>query len=395
MQSTYYMLLLIASSLSSRILKTEPSKNPLYKGQCSSYINIISGYECTQSKNIGTNNRSIVFLIRDSSGTKFAMKVQEKSEKTLKEAKVLKELKGQRFIIDLVQDEIFEDIHIFILEYAPNKNLEIVLQTSDYFSDMNRTLIFFSELIEGLKAIHKHGYVHCKFSLENIVLTEDYEPRIIDFNAVEEMNKEDYFKGIPIYMSPELVNAYDKKEKIVYNEAIDIYAAGIVLYYMQMHTFPLTDYNMEYMKMINSDIVFYEGTSTLFMNIIIKCLQLEKKRYSTAELLKFLKNNIEHYEDSPLINGYYYSMAKDNLKIFKSTVSNNKYYTLCILLAAVLIFSATIIICYFQVCLFLVWSKTDTERVSMPPSETNIDKRFIDSVGVSRIKRASQDDPRR
>jgi serine/threonine protein kinase len=384
------MLILVSFSISSRVLTDKEYDKDLLKQPCSFYIKHFSKYKCVKEKSIGRVGGTLVFQIQTSKKRRYALKVQARSKTSVKEADILKELSGKPYIIKLLNEFVNDDLHLLVLEYAPRKSLEIVLQTSDHFSSMENILVFFEQLIQGIRTIHQQGYVHAKICLENIAITENYEPRIIDFDSAEKIGTSTYFKGIPVYMSPELVKALNQKEKIKYESPIDIFAAGIVFYYIKMHHFPLSNYHMEYMQMINAPIEFEEGESTIFMSVINKVLQLKKERYSDDKLIDFLQKNIEHFDDPPLLSNYYYTMDENDLRIYKSVISNINYWTVCILVAAVVIFSLSLMFCYFQVCLFMIWSKTDKNRVSLPPSERQINHRFLDSTTASKIKQPVQ-----
>jgi serine/threonine protein kinase len=380
------MLILVTFITSS---KTKIQSDTLNKS-CSFYIKNLPKYQCVKDTSIGRVNGTLIFQIKNKKKKQFALKVKPRSTNSVKEIAILKELKDMPYVIQLYDEFSNDEFHMLILEFAARNSLEMVLQTSDYFSDMEKTLEFFKMLMEGIQSIHKKGYVHAKICIENIVLTENYEPRIIDLNAAEKIGAKDYFKGIPIYMSPELVKALNKKEKIVYDGAIDVFAAGIVFYYIKYHYFPLSNYHMEYMQMINTPIEFEEGSSSLFMYIVNKCLQLKNTRYNDEDLIAYLKMNVDHFDDTPLVSNYFYTMEENDLRIYRNTVSEVNYWTICILIAAVLVFSASMLFCYFQVCLFMIWSKTDANRMSLPTSERNVQTKFMDSTATFHIKQPVQ-----
>ena len=376
---------LFSSLFQSRILNTGIQNDEVYQGICTSYVNIVKGYKCIRNFYIGRGESSSVFLVKNEADKVFAMKVQQKTEQSLLEAKIYDELKGEPYIAQKQTEGMFEDIHVIILEYGMRKSLEVVLQTSDYFNDLFKTLDFFKKLLIGIISIQKHNYVHRNINLQNIVVTENYEPLIIDFGSAIKIDSQDYFLGVPIFMSPELILAMNSKEKINYTTSIDVFAAGIILYYMKMHKYPFDNYQMQYNQMIKTPVIFKEDSSSLFMNIILRCLQLEERRETAEQLLDYLNTNADEQHEYPLVNSYYYQMRNKDLKIYISDDDSYKSGTMILFLGGILIFSFSIIFLICQLCFFFVWSKTSGQNMSARPSEMNIDTTFIDSVNVSKV----------
>ena len=377
-------ILLISPFFSSRILD-QIEDDSEFQGICSSYIGIVEGYKCIRDFNIGRSKRSSVFLVKNLKEEIFAMKVQQKSAKSQHESDMYDKLEGEPYIAKKETEGFYEDIHVIIMEYGERKSLEIVLQTSNHFDNIFKILEFFKKIMIGILAIHEKNYIHSKLSLGHIVVTNDYNPLFINFSSMKKINQEDYATGIPVYMSPKLVLAMNKGEKLIYTPSIDVFAAGIILYYMQMKKFPFGDYSMNYNLFVRKPLYFKEHSSILFMNVILKCLQKDDQIESLENIINYLETNANENHELELLNTYFYILNEKELKIVTNQESKFQNGGTIILVIGVLLFSFFIIFCFCQVCFFFVWSRTSDKNMSARPSEMDIDTTFIDSLNVSRL----------
>ena len=379
------MLLIVSPAHSSRILFEETTSSSTFEGICGSYIGIVDGFTCARDFHIGKGRGISIFLVKDGKDELFAMKVQTKSKKSKSESQAYDQLKNQRYIAQKITEGIFEDVHVMVLEYATRKSLEVVLQTSDYFSNIFKTLEFFDKLIQGIKNIHDQQLVHADINTRNVHVTEKYEPMIVNFGSAVEMGSEGYFRGTPMYMSPEMVLAMNRKEPLQFTAETDIFAAGVLLYFMKTHLFPFDDYQMHYNAMITSPVVFREGDSTLFMNVILRCLQLQPNISSAEKLHSYISKQVTEDNEMPLVNSYVYTMRDHKLVIFSDNSILGSHRKMVFVVIGSLVVVSAVLFCFCQVFMFFVWSKTSNNVMSARPSEMHIDKTFIDSVNVSKL----------
>lgn len=82
-------------------------------------------------------------------------------------------------------------------------------------------------VIHGLMVMHSKNFIHLDIKPDNIVLDENYEPKIIDFGTamfLRDNNPVRNDRGSPLYMAPEIFGKSKCSKKS------DIYSFGILLY---------------------------------------------------------------------------------------------------------------------------------------------------------------------
>jgi serine/threonine protein kinase len=380
------MLLIVCANVNCKVLERLLKEQLEYRGNCETYIGIVKGFECIRDLYIDKGKNNTLYAVKDKDNKEYVMKVRTKSKKSIFESKMFDVLKGEAYIAQKISENIMDDIHVMIIQNAKRRNLETVLSTDDNFQDTLKMLMFFQQLIQGIRNIHKHKYAHTNINLKNILVTENYEPLIIGLDSMVELDSMHSFRGIHAYMSPEIILGMNLREKIKYTKSVDIYAAGVVLYYIKENKFPFENYQLQYQNLINTKIVFKEDSSSLFMNVVLRCLQLESNITDEKELLSYMDKSINEEHEFPLVNSYSFSMKENKLQLYVDNTKLHHQQMVVLTIVGIAILSLTILFCFCQLCLYVVWTKTSKHVMSARPSEMNIDTTFIDSVNVSKIQ---------
>lgn len=115
-----------------------------------------------------------------------------------------------------------------ILEYCPNGDLKKFV--AKYFPNKQipepQARKLFQQIFSGIKAMHASNIVHRDLKLDNILLGENFVPKIADFGLGRTIEGSDIFTtycGTPVMMAPEVVGR-------VYDAKCDIWSLGMMLY---------------------------------------------------------------------------------------------------------------------------------------------------------------------
>ncbi len=167
----------------------------------------------------------------------FALKVYDKGSKkdAINEVKALAKLKisGKHINVAQLYDyEISDDYSFVASEFVEGKNLleERLSQMGESarrertFLPMDRkTLVFlFEKISSGLEFIHSAGIVHNDLKLENIMIDENMNPKIIDLGLAGMRGR-----SAVIYGAPEVILDNQKP-----TTRSDVYQLGILFYYL-------------------------------------------------------------------------------------------------------------------------------------------------------------------
>ena len=196
-------------------------------------------------KKIGEGAYGKVYLVKAKDTNKeFAVKVLQKEDKTLKiKIKIIKTFSSlkNKNIINMINNGKGPFIRkgkdkgekeYIVYEYAPKGTL------FDYFTNPNKgsleenyAKILFKNILKGVQAMHNNKICHRDIKLENILLDENYNPKICDFGFVIQVHEGRKLKGrcgTRGYCAPEILK--EKKEYTGYDGIkADIFSLGISL----------------------------------------------------------------------------------------------------------------------------------------------------------------------
>jgi len=153
-------------------------------------------------------------------------------EYIIKEVKILMFLPECPYIIKLYEVYESNDEMIMILEYMPGKDLYHHIKNTEKISEP-QAFIYFSQILKGLLFLHFHGICHRDIKPENILFQDEMKLKIADFSLAEYYHENEMkcVCGTPGYMAPEIFT------REAYNEKIDIFSLGVVLYSMYNNFF--------------------------------------------------------------------------------------------------------------------------------------------------------------
>lgn len=124
-----------------------------------------------------------------------------------------------------------EERYTLITEYMPKKSVD--KKFGYIFNSLSKHVQYIILLGSalGMKYLHSCGIIHRDFKPGNILLDENYYPRICDFGESKISDDEltnilmESEKGTPLYMAPEIMT-----HEIPYNYKVDVYAFSLFAY---------------------------------------------------------------------------------------------------------------------------------------------------------------------
>ena len=202
------------------------------------YGNIDKKYDIIEKK--GSGATSVVFLVKDSTTKKiYAAKVMKKHCIFFNdEIEILNDLKGIKspYIVNLInngtgnvvkKDKVLKEKQYLILEYASKGSLLDYLRQYKQGLKKEYAKVIFVKILKGVLSCHNQGICHRDLKLENILLDENFNPKIADFGfATYDKGRLKEKVGTDGYSAPEL---YIENKRYDGFKA-DIFSLGVILF---------------------------------------------------------------------------------------------------------------------------------------------------------------------
>ncbi|OMJ93040.1 hypothetical protein SteCoe_4125 [Stentor coeruleus] len=187
-------------------------------------------------KEVGKGNYATVFLVQDIENyQKYAVKqinkeVVKKSSRgpsaVISEIEIMRKI-NHPMMIKLYMIYENDDFVSLVLDYVEGGDLFHRIQKKERFSE-EVAAIFISNMLEGLRYLHSLNIVHRDLKPENILMVsseDDSEFKLCDFGLACIAGDDQVLRcGSPGYVAPEILM------KKAYNNKVDIFSAGIILY---------------------------------------------------------------------------------------------------------------------------------------------------------------------
>ncbi|TKR73732.1 hypothetical protein L596_021010 [Steinernema carpocapsae] len=132
-----------------------------------------------------------------------------------------------------------------IMEYAGGGELDSFVNARGRLPEHEAKQLF-SQIVSAVTHMHQKGYIHRDIKPENIVFSRPGKVKLIDFGFAQKCDRTDTLTDFfcsPLFAAPE-------KELVHYSgHKVDVYALGVLLYFMLVGTVPFDGESIVELKM--------------------------------------------------------------------------------------------------------------------------------------------------
>jgi len=178
-------------------------------------------------------------------------------------------------IIKLI--ETFEDDEnlYLVMELMPQDLLHYTMKHKKLSEEESR--LAFMQIVDAVKHCHENGIAHRDLKLDNVILNNSLDVRLIDFGMYGRLNgkKFKHFCGSRAYAAPEIL-----KQQPYDGTCVDVWSLGVILYSLLVGGFPFADDR----QVLEGRVKFPRGSvSKPAMDLISRMLQRSTRHRLTID----------------------------------------------------------------------------------------------------------------
>jgi MAP/microtubule affinity-regulating kinase len=213
----------------------------------------------------------------------------QRKQSVKREMQILQKLQHPNIIRLHETLESSKQIYI-VMEYVGKLSLQDYLKTTTLRrlqEPAGKSL--FRQVVKGIEYCHRLHVAHRDIKLENILLDDKENVKVIDFGFSAVLSAESRtraFCGTPNYMAPEIIMRRDYKA-----QPVDIWALGVLLYAMLTGKFPFKGSNNDelFRNICKGDFDIPEDISSEAKDLIRRMVVVDpRQRPTCTEVLKHL-----------------------------------------------------------------------------------------------------------
>lgn len=206
-----------------------------------------------------------------------------------------------------MKNELEEEYYVMIMEYCANGDL-LSYATGHGFTSESEKKKIINGFLCAIKYLHQNGISHGDIKSENILLDENYTPKLCDFGfcRTNRIAGDECKNGTVYYAAPEL---FSKGEFDTFKS--DIYAIGITLYSLSELQFPFRngDQNFIIQQTVTGNLSIRNGMDSKLKKLVQKCTCMNPQCRPSIESIihdDYLTNEFKDQNENIITNGYNY-----------------------------------------------------------------------------------------
>lgn len=270
-KSPFVILLFLGSSLL--------ASDTLLSGLCRTELEHFPDYHCLLSSAVFLDDGIAVYALRRGH-KRYLMISKPKNKITVGEIHTLELVRGVSFVSNIIEHKFLDDRVVAIFENFGATTLSKFDPDNEYFSSLHNFFSFFRKLLKGLADIHKRGVVHADLKPSNILVDDEGNPTIFNFESAVKAGKSALPRGTYNYVSPEIFRHFEDGSYAAFRAENDLYSLGVVMYETYMGRLPFRIFDAKYSEMMSRGIYFSSSDNWEVFRIISGLLRPLSSRLS-------------------------------------------------------------------------------------------------------------------
>ncbi len=174
---------------------------------------------------------------------------RERADNLLKEAQLLARVRHPNVVRVYGAHEAGDNVGLW-MELVQGLTLREILRTYGRFSAQEASIIG-RDLCRAMAAVHQAGVLHGDIKAHNVMREAGGRIVLMDFGAGQSLSSTladhtSVLAGTPVYLSPEVLTGHPR------SAASDIYALGVLLYYLVTDTYPVSGKSVDALVSANT-----------------------------------------------------------------------------------------------------------------------------------------------
>jgi serine/threonine protein kinase len=268
-------------------------------------------YICLQESLQSDEGLGKYFLI-EKSGKKFALLGKPSSKESRQEFELLEKFKENDLVLKVYEQKLIKNNLISVVDFPENLSMVKALAKKEFLGDFEKKRNFVLRLCEGVLQIHQKGFVLSDLNLDNVWVNRDFEPVVVNLSQTVTADSVDYVRGHIDFMSPEMFDLFFQSKKLRYTSTIDIFATGVLYYYIVTGNFPFHQHFSDLSQL--SLVHFQPSTRKDFIEAIHQTVIRMDKRIQLADLIELLKVQKAKQDSSTTDEALFYTFNSPELK---------------------------------------------------------------------------------